>query len=129
DAAPARIFASDIDTRSLDACRVNAEQVGLSGKITVEQKDFFLSRRGDYPDGKVLLVMNPPYGERLSHGANILDFYHAVGEKVSGEYPLAGFAVIVPGEAAERALKLRWDRKIPFMNGGLKVALLIRDIK
>ncbi|MGL4369809.1 MAG: THUMP domain-containing class I SAM-dependent RNA methyltransferase, partial [Spirochaetota bacterium] len=34
DAAPARIFASDIDTRSLDACRVNAEQAGLSGKIT-----------------------------------------------------------------------------------------------
>ena len=118
-----RVFASDIDERSLDACRWNAGRA--KAEITIERKDFFSAKRADYPEGKLLIAMNPPYGERLGPRSNVGGFFAALGGKLRKDFAGCGFAVIVPGEDAERAFGIRWDRKIVFSNGGLKVALLI----
>jgi len=122
-----RIFASDIDKKSLDAAAVNIAQSGAGETITLEKKNFFDTVRSDYPQGRMLLVMNPPYGGRLHRGANILDFYRRLGEKVRNDYSDCGWAIIVPGEEAEHAAALPFDRKIPFMNGGIRVALLLKQ--
>lgn len=124
--APFHVFASDIDEPSLTACRANAERAGVTAYLSIEKKDFFTASRAEYPEGRLLLCMNPPYGERLAAWSNSLDFYRALGEKIRTSFKDCGFAVIVPGEDAEKAFALHWDRKILFKNGGLKVALLLR---
>ena len=118
-----KVFASDIDERSLEACRANAQRSGA--EVSIEKKDFFTAKRTDYPEGKLLIAVNPPYGERLGPRSNIGGFFSALGDKLRCDFSGCGFAVIVPGEDAERAFGLRWDRKIVFSHGGLKVALLI----
>ena len=120
-------FASDIDSRSIDACRANAERAGVLDSMIIERKDFFKTERTDYPGDSLLIAMNPPYGERLGAGNDTLAFYRKIGEKIRASFNDEGFAVIVPGEDAEKAFALKWDRKILFMNGGLRVALLLRD--
>jgi putative N6-adenine-specific DNA methylase len=121
-----KIFASDIDENAVATIQKNLEQSGLTDSISVQTRDFFALDASEYPQ-KLLLAMNPPYGERLGAKGNILAFYRRIGEKVSGEFPRAGFAIIVPGPEAEKALSLEYERKILFMNGGIKVALLMRD--
>lgn len=120
-----QVFASDIDEKSLSACRANAERAGVTEKIDISQKDFFSSKKADYPAGRLLIAMNPPYGERLGPRSDIGAFFSSLGGRIRSSFPGCGFAVIVPGEEAERAFGLRWDRKIVFSHGGLKVALLI----
>jgi putative N6-adenine-specific DNA methylase len=121
-----QVFASDIDARAAATTQKNLEQSGLTDAISVQTRDFFALDAADYPQ-KLLLAMNPPYGERLGTKGNILAFYRRIGEKVNGEFANAGFAIIAPGPDAEKALALDYDRKILFMNGGIKVALLLCD--
>ena len=54
-------------------------------------------------------------------------FYREIGQKIDKDFPRCGFAIIVPGEENAKHFALRYDRRILFMNGGIPVALLVRD--
>jgi hypothetical protein len=47
--------------------------------------------------------------------------------KIKSDFHNCGYAIIVPGIDAEQALLLNYDRKIPFMNGGIRAAVIFRD--
>lgn len=119
-----RIFASNRNRRELAVAVANAEKSSLSGWIDFSKSDFFNSRPPDRTTGRSLLVLNPPYGRRLI-AADQKTFFQRIGDKIINDYADCSYAVIVPGEAAEVALNLPFRVKIPFSNGGLKVALLI----
>ncbi len=119
-----RVFASDCNRKELAAAESNAEKSGLSGWIDFSCRDFFDSRPPDLSSGRSLLVLNPPYGRRLI-AADQKQLFQRIGRKIRRDYPECGYAVIVPGERAEAALDLPFKAKIPFSNGGLKVALLV----
>jgi putative N6-adenine-specific DNA methylase len=120
------IFASDINDRAMEAARKNISGAGLDGIISLEKRDFFREIHTIPAEKKCLIVLNPPYGERLRND-DVRDFYHRLGKTLREDYGRCGVAVIVPGLEQEKALSLHQDRKILFMNGGIRVALLIRD--
>ncbi|HOG12679.1 MAG: class I SAM-dependent RNA methyltransferase [Smithellaceae bacterium] len=61
-ALPSTIIASDIDPRAVEAARRNAQTAGVDRLIEFRVCPF---EKTPTPGGKGVIVMNPPYGERL----------------------------------------------------------------
>jgi putative N6-adenine-specific DNA methylase len=122
-----KIYGSDIDPKAVATAGHNVEQAGLALLAEVDQADFFHLHPPVADPADVLLVMNPPYGARQEHGADIAALYRRIGEKVRRDYSGCGHAIIVPGLEIEKALGLPHERKILFRNGGIGVALLIHS--
>lgn len=123
---PLEIRASDIDGGAVETARKNFAQAGFDDIKTCE-RNFFDLTPGDCGAGRILFAMNPPYGERLDTNGNAARFYREIGQKIDKDFPKCGFAIIVPGEENAKHFALRYDRRILFMNGGIPVALLVRD--
>ncbi|TAL37626.1 MAG: hypothetical protein EPN93_05580 [Spirochaetes bacterium] len=122
-----RIVCGDTDERALLATTANAQTAGVSSSVSPVKMDFFDYVSDIAPDATTLLVLNPPYGGRMGSRAGTVLFYKMIGEKVKADYAAARFAIVAPGQECERALDLPYSRKILFMNGGIKVALLVKD--
>lgn len=110
------ILPLDIDRQAVLTAEKNFEAAGDGLRISAPEKKDFLKDEIPLPSGKrCLIVLNPPYGERLSTGENIRALYGKIGKRLREKYSACGCAIIVPGQDAERALGLRYDRKIAFM--------------
>lgn len=71
------IYASDIDGRVLKTARENAEKAGVSKLISFQKlpmQEF--SSKKKYG----MLISNPPYGERLGDGKEVLETYKDLGD-------------------------------------------------
>lgn len=126
-AGPRRIYCSDIDAKAVETARRNVAAAGLGALAEVDQADFFRLHPPAGDRSGVLLAMNPPYGARQSAGGDALAFYRRIGDKVRRDYAGCAYAIIVPGLENEKALGLAHDKKILFHNGGISVALLVRN--
>jgi len=57
------IYGYDIEMKAVNTAKINVAAAGLSKDITIEHKDF---KNFTQPAQKSIIVMNPPYGERIS---------------------------------------------------------------
>ena len=120
------IVACDIDPVAVEAAKRNVPD-WFADYVRPEVMDFFSLKIDNAEDRKVLVVLNPPYGKRITSG-DTLDLYRRIGERFNGDLGHCGYAVIIPGVEAERAFNCRYDRKVLFMNSGIRVAALFRDV-
>jgi len=119
------IFCADIDSSAVETARGNALRAGVEGIGVPRQADFFAAGP-DVPIGeRTLVAINPPYGARIAR-THITSFYRRIGETIRTRYASCAYCIIVPGIETEKALSLTWDRKIVFMNGGIRVAAVIK---
>ncbi|MES2745377.1 MAG: THUMP domain-containing protein, partial [Bdellovibrionota bacterium] len=81
----ARIFASDIESKYVDASRENALRARVEKHITFYQGSFF---NLDAPASSGLLLSNLPYGERIgqSDETHLIEFYKRVGDTLKQKY-------------------------------------------
>ncbi len=114
------ITAMDIDEAVLEGARRNARQAGL--RLRFRQAAI----RDLRPDGGPprLLVVNPPYGERLEADPRL---YQEMGTALSR---LSGWrlAVLAGSPLIERAMPLRPNRRQALRNGDLPCELLLYDV-
>jgi putative N6-adenine-specific DNA methylase len=120
------IHCADIDPAAVEAAGGNARRAGMEAMVRPLRADFFTDMPNITPGAGTLLVLNPPYGERIPR-RNLAAFYRRIGETVRTRYAGCAYCVIVPGIEIEKALSLPWDRKIVFMNGGIRVAAVIKQ--
>jgi putative N6-adenine-specific DNA methylase len=121
------IFAGDIDNKAVETTQMNIDNAGFRDYIKTACTDFFATKKEDFSCGKILLISNPPYGERIKTG-NTADFYRKLGMKFRKDFKGCSFAVIIPGMEAEKAFGLSHRKKIIFFNGGIPVSLVIGEI-
>ncbi len=122
---PIRVIASDIGEENVNITAGNLERAGLASLVTLSRTDF-LKERIKVPEGKrSLLVINPPYGKRLSGTGE--SFYRSLGRVIRDNYAGSGYAIISPSLEHEKIMGLPYDRKILFINGGIKVGLIVKD--
>ncbi len=125
EASGKRIITSDIDPDEVKIASANIPE-NFKGIISPVTADFF-SLKPEITEGrKTLIVLNPPYGKRIEE-SDIPGFYKRIGDKLRTDFAGCGYAVIVPGDDAESALSIDYSRKIPFMNGGIRAAVLFHD--
>lgn len=102
----------------------NVDHANLSDYISVERKDFFTSEKP--VEGKLHMVFNPPYGERLPIAAE--EFYGKIGDTLKQSYPGTDAWLITSNLEALKYVGLRPSRKIKTFNGKLEARLVKYDI-
>lgn len=109
------IWASDNHPGAIRQTRHSLEEADVDGMVQVSQSDFFNLHP---PTDSGLMVMNPPYGERLDPG-DVVGMYEGIGDRL--KFNWAGFEawVISSNEEALKRVGLRPHKRIPVFNGGL----------
>jgi putative N6-adenine-specific DNA methylase len=120
------IITSDIDSKEVETAKLNIPEE-LNKIITPKIADFFSLPNDIAKNKKTLIVLNPPYGKRIN-SQNIKSIYTEIGKKIRNDFKNCGYAIILPDYEKENSLNLKYDKKIAFMNGGIKVKILFKDI-
>lgn len=118
--AEVELLASDVSARSLDAARANAKAAGVYSSIRFAQRDVRQLAPLSPPG---LIVMNPPYGERIGgEPPELLALYRELGAQLRtlGKHE----AVILSGNPRlGRLLKMFPKEEIKVYNGPIECSL------
>jgi len=110
-----KIQGSDIDWDAVKVAKSNISNAELSDYIEVKKFPFEKSM----PDeAKALVVMNPPYGERLKM-EDLQAFYKSIGDKLKQDYQNKDVWIITSNMDALKAIGLKTSRRINLKNGSL----------
>ena len=119
-------FAYDIHQESTEISRRNFSNAGISEIVKSDTADFFTLEKNQFPEGNILIVLNPPYGKRLDTDKSL---YREICSKLKNDFSDASFAVVLPDYEAEIFTE-RFDcKRIVFSNGGIKVSAIIREVR
>ncbi len=108
-----RAVGFDIDKECAELTAANAKIAGVGEYVTVGRRDI---RNFAYPDGKVKILTNPPYGERMLEISEAREIYGIMGEKF---LPLNGneLYAITPDEEFESIFGAKADKNRKLYNG------------
>lgn len=117
--APNPIVGSDRDAGAIESARANAERAGVTDDIDFVQRP--LSAVTAPASGLGLVVVNPPYGERVSTGKDLRDLHARLGDVIRREF--AGWAVGILAADARliAATRLPLTARFTTSNGGIRV--------
>jgi putative N6-adenine-specific DNA methylase len=126
------IHASDLDP---EACRRLAACVAhhhLDDAVDVQCHDFFALQpppaRDGHPPATGLIVLNPPYGVRLTPDQRMETFYKRIGAKLADDFKGWQVALIVPSPHLIGTQPFP-TTSIPLLHGGLQLTLLVGRVK
>ncbi len=111
-----KIYASDLELYSMDACKINWRYSKISRRIDAKMGDFFTSK----PKSKRgHIIMNPPYDKRI-YLEDTAQFYRDIGRKLHDDY--AGFQawIISPYTDLIEKVNLRKIRSHKVFNGAIE---------
>ena len=109
-------YGSDIDGRFLDIARANVQKARLQDFIILEKQDIRHSNPDNVPS---VVMMNPPYGERLSVD-DIATLYQEIGDTLKKRYAGCRAYIISSDKDALKRIGLKPARKWPMLNGSLE---------
>lgn len=110
------IFGFDMDFKAIKITQQNIFGANLAGKIQVERKKF---EKLTPPEGKGLLIMNPPYDERMAT-ADINELYTMIGDRLKAAFCGYEAWIISANAEALKHIGLRSSKKIRLFNGQLE---------
>jgi putative N6-adenine-specific DNA methylase len=110
------IYGYDIDMKAVNTAALNVKAAGLTKEVTIAQQDFKDFTR---PAEKSIIIMNPPYGERIST-PNLLGTYKMIGERLKHEFGGNEAWILSYREECFEQIGLKPSIKIPLYNGSLE---------
>ncbi len=122
-----KIIGYDKAPSAVRKAKENIENANLSDYISVERKNFFDTEKGTI--GKLHMVFNPPYGERLDRSSldsdfDVEAFYAEIGDTLKQRYPGTDAWFITSNLEALKFVGLRPSRKIKVFNSHLESRLV-----
>jgi len=124
-----QIYGFDQDPRSIQSVSTNLKELKLHDRIQIKQialKDLDMEKM-EIPKGVVIL--NPPYGERLGNFDEALEVYKLVGETLKSKFSGWRAFVLSPDIELSRAIGMKSFFKTTVDNGGIECAFLGYEIK
>jgi putative N6-adenine-specific DNA methylase len=115
-----KIIGYDKAPSAVRKAQENVENANLSAYISIERKDFFYTEKP--VDGKLFMMFNPPYGERLP--IEVDEFYAKIGDTLKQSYPGTNAWMITSNLEALKHVGLRPSKKIKAFNGKLEASLV-----
>jgi 23S rRNA G2445 N2-methylase RlmL len=120
-----KIIATDISSMAVEVAKKNAATAGVEQWIEFKVCDYSETR---IPEGKGVVILNPPYGERIGELEELALLYKGIGDffkrKCEGSM---GYIFTGNLDLAKR-VGLRSKRRIPFYNGPIECRLLEYDL-
>ncbi len=123
------IIGYDADRRAVRAALANVEWAGLAGVVHIERKELIDVRPVGGQKGRAgLIVVNPPYGERLSSTGEVVGLYARFGETLKTWF--RGWRAVVLAGNSELGFRFGIRSRKPFMfyNGAIECRLLDFDV-
>ncbi len=125
------IVGFDEDSDAIKNAFENIERAGLLGKIHVERRELadFVSKANSLPG---LLIVNPPYGERLGEIEDLGPLYTLLGDKLKTLAPegerVWKAAVFTGNPELGKVMGIRAKKFYALYNGAIPCKLLLFDI-
>ena len=116
----------DVDARTVETARVNVRRAGLTGRVEVAERAIQVCRPESL-DAPGLVMVNPPYGERLQGKREAARLYADLGTALGRCWPGWRAAVLSSDPRHSQRLGLVADRSPRFHNGALECRLLCID--
>jgi 23S rRNA (guanine2445-N2)-methyltransferase / 23S rRNA (guanine2069-N7)-methyltransferase len=116
------IAGSDRDPRAIRLARQNLQRAGLAGRVGLQVLDL---SQVTAPADTGLLVVNPPYGERLGDVEALGTLYRNLGERLRRSFVGWRAAVFTGNAPLVKTLGLRSEASYPLYNGALKCRLFL----
>lgn len=113
------ITGSDLDQSVIEAAQTNIRFARLHKDISVMRADFL---RLPPPSDEGMLVMNPPYGERLKQ-SDIVGFYQAIGDALKKNWSGWTAWMITSDLQAMKFVGLKPSQRHTLFNGPLECRL------
>jgi 23S rRNA (guanine2445-N2)-methyltransferase / 23S rRNA (guanine2069-N7)-methyltransferase len=120
-----RIFGSDQDGRAVEVARAAAAAAGVGGLVRID-KLALAALQCPAPTG--LLLVNPPYGDRLGEVDALRPLYTELGEVLRTRFNGWQAGLLTGNTGLAREVKLEARRTHRLFNGPIEVRLLRFDV-
>jgi 23S rRNA (guanine2445-N2)-methyltransferase / 23S rRNA (guanine2069-N7)-methyltransferase len=120
------IVGGDEDARAIRAARANAGGAGLGERIRFERRTLAQQTPAGPPG---LVVVNPPYGERLGDAQALAAVYETLGDLLKARFSGWRAAVFTGSPDLGKRMGLRAQRRNHFYNGAIPCVLLQFDVQ
>lgn len=120
DLADCRLYGSDNDLEALKAARRNLAAAGVERWVKLERADV-LERSAPAPAG--VMVMNPPYGERMGSAGELARFYPKLGDCLKKRFSGWRCYIFSADLRLPKLIRLEPSRRTPLWNGALECRL------
>lgn len=119
----------DADPRVMAHARNNIARAGLDEYISVSVKEIANLTRPTHGSQKPgLMVVNPPYGERLNDAETLQHLYQNFGERLLDSFKEWQVAIFTGNPDLCKTMQLRPYKKYPMFNGTIPCELLLFSI-
>lgn len=123
------IFGYDSNSNTVAAAISNLDRVGLSGTVHFEKKELGacqpVARLQKQPG---LMIVNPPYGERLGKVHELIPLYSSLGEILKKHFAGWKAGVLTGNPDLGKSMGLRAKNKSVLFNGTIRCDLLQFEI-
>jgi putative N6-adenine-specific DNA methylase len=119
-AAPLPIYGRDKSGDALALARENLGKTGLASAVELKQMDIL---DGGPPADSGIIVMNPPYGERVGGKDDLAAFYPRLGDALKQRHTGWTAYILSADPGLPRLIGLKATRRIPLYNGALECRL------
>jgi putative N6-adenine-specific DNA methylase len=111
-----KIFGCDVSALMANKAKENVKQAQVDDVVKVKKSSF---HDFDPPQGRGVVIMNPPYGERIGL-QDISEFYKSIGDTLKSKYNGYDAWIISSSPEGFKSVGLRPSRKITVFNGPLE---------
>ncbi len=116
-----RIVGYDQDFRAVRVALANAERAGMHGKVHIEKRELSacerIAERG-------LVIVNPPYGERLGETEALKPLYKQLGDTFKNTYKNWNGYIFTGSQELSKVIGLKAARRHVLFNGPIECRLL-----
>ena len=123
---PALFYGFDQNAQVIDMARANAKRAGVDNACKFEVQPLSKLRAPDGPSG--LVIVNPPYGERIGNKTALKTLYQNFGDIMRADFSGWRVGLLTTDEDLAKATNLPWTKTSdPIPHGGLKIRLYQMD--
>ena len=115
-----KIYGSDAGFYAMQVAMKNVQSAGLQRDIEVKQIRIQELKLAEKNTEGALIMINPPYGERLAQDRDVLRLYQDMGTTLKHQFSGATAWIISSNEEALKCVGLRPAKKIHLVNGDLE---------
>lgn len=112
-----KIFGSDASFYAIQQATKNVKSAGV--QRDVELKQVRLEELKELSTNGALVMMNPPYGERLASNKDMEELYGKIGTALKHQFTGATAWIISSNDAAMKCIGLKPSKKMRLLNGEL----------